>query len=154
VQAVLGEMVERREGHVVAIGGAAARIGAPYEAGYSASKFAVVGFVEGLAAEVRPFGVRCALVHPGPVATEFAERAGGPSPEEQHRRLIAPAKVADAVVHAVEHDRFEQVVPPRALFKGVKRAAAPRYYRWDVDRDFAAESSALETRLDLRDDQR
>lgn len=39
---------------------------------YSASKFALEGWTEGLSIEVRPFGIRCLLVEPGPFRTDFA----------------------------------------------------------------------------------
>lgn len=38
---------------------------------YSASKFAVEGFTEGLATELKPFGIRCLLVEPGAFRTDF-----------------------------------------------------------------------------------
>jgi len=39
---------------------------------YSASKFALEGWTEGLNADVRPFGIRCLIVEPGPFRTDFA----------------------------------------------------------------------------------
>ena len=49
-------MRERGGGHIVNIGSVAGRIGVPFEAAYSASKFALAGFTEALAIEARPFG--------------------------------------------------------------------------------------------------
>jgi len=39
---------------------------------YSASKFALEGWTEGLSIELKPFGIRCMLVEPGPFRTDFA----------------------------------------------------------------------------------
>jgi NAD(P)-dependent dehydrogenase (short-subunit alcohol dehydrogenase family) len=39
---------------------------------YSASKFALEGWAEGLSSDVKPFGIRCLLVEPGPFRTDFA----------------------------------------------------------------------------------
>ena len=39
---------------------------------YSASKFALEGWTEGLNADLKPFGIRCMLVEPGPFRTDFA----------------------------------------------------------------------------------
>jgi len=39
---------------------------------YSASKFALEGWTEGLSADLKPFGIRCLLVEPGPFRTDFA----------------------------------------------------------------------------------
>ncbi len=38
---------------------------------YAATKFAIAGLTEALAAEVAEFGVKATLVYPGPVRTEF-----------------------------------------------------------------------------------
>jgi NAD(P)-dependent dehydrogenase (short-subunit alcohol dehydrogenase family) len=38
---------------------------------YSASKFALEGWVEGLKTELKHFGIRCMLVEPGPFRTDF-----------------------------------------------------------------------------------
>jgi NAD(P)-dependent dehydrogenase (short-subunit alcohol dehydrogenase family) len=39
---------------------------------YSASKFALEGWAEGMSFDVKPFGIRCLLVEPGPFRTDFA----------------------------------------------------------------------------------
>jgi NAD(P)-dependent dehydrogenase (short-subunit alcohol dehydrogenase family) len=38
---------------------------------YSASKFALEGWVEGIKTELQPFSIRCMLVEPGPFRTDF-----------------------------------------------------------------------------------
>lgn len=144
IRAVLPPMVERRHGHIVTVGAMAGRVGAPYQAAFSASKFALVGFTEALAAEVRPFGVHVGVVNPGPLEVDgMGRRPAG------RRQALAPEHVAQAVVRAVAKRRSEQIVPSHLLVKGLARVASPRYWRWDTDRDFAAEWSALETRIDL-----
>lgn len=144
IRAVLPTMVERRHGHIINVAAMAGRVGAPYQAAFSASKFALVGFSEALAAEVRPFGVHVGVVNPGPL-----EADGRGSRPDGRRQPLAPEDVAGAVVKAVAKRRSEQIVPSHLMVKGVTRAASPRYWRWDTDRDFAAEWSALETRIDL-----
>lgn len=78
-RAFLPHMRERRSGHIInlsSIGGLIGRAGSAY---YAASKFAVEGFSESLAAEVRPFGMRVTLVEPAGFRTQFASamRRGG-----------------------------------------------------------------------------
>ena len=46
-------------------------MGLPYQGFYSASKFAIEGFSEALAAEVHTFGIKVCLVEPGDFATGF-----------------------------------------------------------------------------------
>ncbi|NTX25742.1 SDR family oxidoreductase [Burkholderia pyrrocinia] len=68
----LPHLREQRGGHVVNI---ASIVG--YQGGYAgwgsyvASKFALAGLTESLAAEVAEFGIKATVVYPGPVRTEF-----------------------------------------------------------------------------------
>lgn len=72
IKAVLPDMVVRRSGQIVNVGSVAGQIGFPGIAYYSASKFALSGLTESLAAEVGPLGVGVMLAELGPFATNFA----------------------------------------------------------------------------------
>jgi len=69
VQAVLPQMRRQRRGRIVLISSIGGAVGLPFQAYYSASKFALEGFAEALAYEVAPFGVAVTLVQPGNIAT-------------------------------------------------------------------------------------
>jgi len=71
VQAVLPQMREQGSGRIVLISSIGGVIGIPFQAYYSASKFALEGFAEALAYEVAPFGIHVTLVQPGNIATDF-----------------------------------------------------------------------------------
>jgi NAD(P)-dependent dehydrogenase (short-subunit alcohol dehydrogenase family) len=71
VQAVLPSMRERGAGRIVLLSSIGGVIGIPFQAYYSATKFALEGFAESLAYEVAPFGVAVTLVQPGNFATDF-----------------------------------------------------------------------------------
>ena len=71
VQGVLPQMRAQRSGRVVLIGSIGGAIGIPFQAYYSASKFALEGFAESMAYEVAPFGVHVTIVQPGNIATDF-----------------------------------------------------------------------------------
>jgi NAD(P)-dependent dehydrogenase (short-subunit alcohol dehydrogenase family) len=71
VQAVLPHMRKQQRGRIVLISSLGGVIGIPFQAYYSASKFALEGFAEALAYEVAPFGVQVTLVQPGNIATDF-----------------------------------------------------------------------------------
>jgi meso-butanediol dehydrogenase/(S,S)-butanediol dehydrogenase/diacetyl reductase len=62
------------QGTIVNTASLAAKIGAPLLAHYSASKFAVVGFTQGLAREVAASGIRANCVCPGFVKTGMQDR--------------------------------------------------------------------------------
>lgn len=96
---------------------------------YSASKFALVGFTESLAQQLRRRGVRVAAVHPGPVPTP-----GFPHLRLQQklhgRLLIATAEqVAEQVVATAGRRGHPAAVVPR-LYRllPLLRAVAPRLY--------------------------
>jgi NAD(P)-dependent dehydrogenase (short-subunit alcohol dehydrogenase family) len=74
VQAVLPQMRAQRSGRIVLLSSIAGVIAIPFQAYYSASKFALEGFAEALAYEVAAFGVAVTLVQPGNIATEFTAR--------------------------------------------------------------------------------
>jgi NAD(P)-dependent dehydrogenase (short-subunit alcohol dehydrogenase family) len=46
-------------------------MGLPFQAFYSASKFAIEGYSEALSLEVKPFKIKVCLIEPGDFATEF-----------------------------------------------------------------------------------
>ncbi len=70
-RAVLPVMRAQGEGLIVNISSLGGIIALPFQAMYSASKFAVEGLTEALRMEVRPFGIRVTLIEPGDMRTEF-----------------------------------------------------------------------------------
>ena len=66
----------RRQGHgrIVLISSIGGIVSLPFQAFYSASKFAMEGFGEALAYEVEPFNIEVTLVEPGNVRTEFTDK--------------------------------------------------------------------------------
>jgi NAD(P)-dependent dehydrogenase (short-subunit alcohol dehydrogenase family) len=70
-RAVLPGMRAQRSGRIFNISSVAGYIGGTHYPVYAASKFAVEGFSESLAAEVSPFGIFVTLVEPGFFRTDF-----------------------------------------------------------------------------------
>ncbi|MGP8010046.1 MAG: SDR family oxidoreductase [Acidimicrobiales bacterium] len=71
VNAALPQLREQGGGHVVLMSSIGGLLGIPYQAFYSASKFALEGYAESLAYEVAPFNIRVTLVEPGNFRTDF-----------------------------------------------------------------------------------
>ena len=71
VKTFLPIMRKREAGKIIVIGSLAGRIGMPFQAFYSASKFALEGFVESLRHETRKFGIEVCIVEPGDFRTGF-----------------------------------------------------------------------------------
>ncbi|MCR6484935.1 SDR family oxidoreductase [Amycolatopsis sp. OK19-0408] len=74
-QAVLPAMRERGAGRLVFVSSVQGRIALPIITPYSASKWALEAFAEGLAIEAGHFGVGVSIVQPGAVATDGAAGA-------------------------------------------------------------------------------
>jgi NAD(P)-dependent dehydrogenase (short-subunit alcohol dehydrogenase family) len=64
-RAVLPHMISRRSGSIVNLASWAGKTGNANFAGYSASKFAVIGLTQALAREMAPHGVRVNAICPG-----------------------------------------------------------------------------------------
>lgn len=75
-QALLPQFRERRSGNIVNLSSIGGLIGSPGWGFYNATKFAVEGISEALAAEVAPLGIHVTVVEPGPFRTEFLGRKG------------------------------------------------------------------------------
>jgi NAD(P)-dependent dehydrogenase (short-subunit alcohol dehydrogenase family) len=69
IQAVLPQMLERGAGSIVNIASIGGKVAVPHMLPYVAGKFALVGFSEGLHAELRHKGIRVTTVCPGLMRT-------------------------------------------------------------------------------------
>ena len=72
----LPEMVARRHGDVLVVASTASFQSVPYLSTYAATKAFDLLFAEGLAEEMKPYGVRVCALCPGSTESEFAEVAG------------------------------------------------------------------------------
>jgi 3-hydroxybutyrate dehydrogenase len=113
-RAVLGRMVERRGGRIIAIASTAGLKGYPYVSSYCASKHAVIGFVRALALETASSGVTVNAVCPGftdtDIVAESIERIVSKTGRTREaafaelvkhnpqQRLIQPDEVAETVL--------------------------------------------------------
>ncbi|HZB19357.1 MAG TPA: SDR family oxidoreductase [Blastococcus sp.] len=122
-RAVLPVLRAQRSGHVVTISSTAGLIGQEFCTAYAASKFALEGWMESLAPEVAPFGIRTTVVEPGFFRTDLltAESTNYAEPSiddyaERTRQTVAawngmngrqggdPAKLAAALVRVATQD--------------------------------------------------
>jgi NAD(P)-dependent dehydrogenase (short-subunit alcohol dehydrogenase family) len=137
-RAALPVMRAQRSGLVVTISSTAGLEGGEFTSAYAASKFGVEGWMESLAPEVAPFGIRTMLVEPGffrtelltPESTNYAASSIEDYAERTEQTITAwkamngqqggdPAKLADALVHLAD-----QQEPPLRFAAGADAVAA------------------------------
>ncbi|MFD1671575.1 SDR family NAD(P)-dependent oxidoreductase [Agrilactobacillus yilanensis] len=102
-----------RPGHIFLLGSMAGKIATAKSAIYSASKFAVVGYANGLRLELRPFNIQVTTINPGPVDTNFfniADKSGNYL-EKVGQITLDPDKLAQRMINAVGFTVREINVP-------------------------------------------
>jgi NAD(P)-dependent dehydrogenase (short-subunit alcohol dehydrogenase family) len=80
-RAVLPIMRHQRSGQIFTISSVAGMIAVAGSAVYSSSKFAVEGWMEGLADEVKPLGITATIIEPGFFRTDFLDPSSVRYPE-------------------------------------------------------------------------
>ena len=97
--AVLPSMIAQNSGDIINIGSVAALKYSPGFALYSATKFAVKAFSEGLRNEVQGHNIRVTTVHPGMVSTNFFNSfsRGGIKPPTDKGDLLKPEDIAENI---------------------------------------------------------
>lgn len=124
--AVLPQMLERRDGTIVNIASVGGKIAVPHLLPYSASKFALVGFSEGLHVELRSKGIHVLTVCPGLMRTGShlgAQFSGNAEREYEWFSLSAnlpgvstsAAHAARRIVNAVTARHAEIAITPQAM---------------------------------------
>jgi len=101
VRAALARLRESN-GQVIAIGSGASLQGYASLSAYAASKFALRGFMQSLAAEVSQDGVKCSLILPGSIRTGFAGRDPDALPSDPTKKWLVPDDVADAIIYLLK----------------------------------------------------
>ncbi|SHH20775.1 oxidoreductase [Pollutimonas bauzanensis] len=132
-RAVLAGMRARRKGHVINITSVAGFIGYQGSGYYAASKHAIEGWSDALAAECRPLGIAVTCIEPGPFRTDWAGRSLVQTPnriedyaatagarmqsavQNSGKQAGDPARAAQAIIQAYESDD-----PPRHFVLGAR----------------------------------
>jgi len=131
----LERMQPRRSGHIVNIASQAGKAGLPGGATYCATKHAVVGLSEAVRAEGRDYGIEVSCVMPAVVNTELADGL----PDTRGVTKLEPEDVADAIVEAIETNRFDVWVPKSTATIAVMMNLLPRVGREAASRFFKAD---------------
>jgi len=119
-RAFVPEMVARGKGCVINVSSTGGRITFPFFGAYHASKYAVEALSDALRMELAQLGVRVVVVEPGPVHSNFAERAVAALPKLVETRYAAAYARADEL--RASTDRL--AVGPERVARVVRRAIA------------------------------
>jgi short-subunit dehydrogenase len=113
--AVLPGMLEQRSGHIINMASVAGLIASPLITTYSASKYGVRAFTDGLRREVTPFGIKVSGIYPGPAETEFGTHLDRHRTRERLNSIIdlrmTSEYVARRVVDVAKHPCRSLVIP-------------------------------------------
>ena len=130
-RAALPHLRRQRSGTIVNLSSIGGLIGSPGWGFYNATKFAVEGLSDALAAELAPLGIHVMVVEPGPFRTDFLGRSGveaeqripdydataGKTREYFHsqagKQKGDPVRAVEAIIAAVNSPE-----PPRHLLLG------------------------------------
>ena len=157
---------EQKSGHIVNIGSLVGISAFPSFGLYSASKFALEGLSESLAAEVAPHGIKTMVVEPGPFHTGFSGKGifsgenplpeAYPSTEELTNNFSEfdgpnagdPAKAVKVIIEAVESEN-----PPFRLPLGLFAFEAIEAKLENVKQEIATwRERAIQTNFDAAAD--
>jgi NAD(P)-dependent dehydrogenase (short-subunit alcohol dehydrogenase family) len=132
IRKVMPYMRKQRSGHffnIASVGGFTGNF--PGLGSYTGTKFAMHGFSESLAAEVKPFGITVSIVSPGYFRTEFLDVSIG-TPKNEIADYEQVREVQQAHQHNINHNQIgdpdkaaavmiaiaEQPAPPLHVFLG------------------------------------
>ncbi len=119
IQAFMPTMIEHNSGHIINMASMAGLLPVPTVAPYCASKFAVVGLSESMAADLAPYGIKVTVICPGAVDTPLLSRAaqdlsqepGSMVPRLFERLSLSPQKQAEEIIRAVEKGKVIHTNP-------------------------------------------
>ncbi|MFZ0666991.1 MAG: SDR family oxidoreductase [Acidimicrobiales bacterium] len=109
--AILPKMFERGSGCIVNVASGGGRFGIVHESAYCASKFALSGWSEVAAMDLRDTPVEVKLIQPGAIATEIWIPQPGELPGLPGAEFATPQECAAGIADALETDGFEFFVP-------------------------------------------
>jgi NAD(P)-dependent dehydrogenase (short-subunit alcohol dehydrogenase family) len=121
IQAVVPQMRQRRSGCIITVSSVAGRISSPPLAPYMATKWALEGLSEALAAEMKTFNVRVAIIEPGIIDTAMARRIQTGSERPTYRQQGRFAALFEA--------SLKNPVPPSLVAQKILEVAESKIWQ-------------------------
>ena len=120
--------IEDKSGVIVNIASQAGKSATVKSSVYSATKFGVLGYSNALRLELNPYGIHVMTVNPGPIATDFFDKAEptGKYLEQLGAVVLDPVKVAEEVVKGIEKEKREINLPKTMNFASKLNVLFPK----------------------------
>ncbi|MCO4842715.1 MAG: SDR family NAD(P)-dependent oxidoreductase [Yoonia sp.] len=106
VGSVIGQMVDRDQGHIVLTGSLSGFRGLPGAIGYSASKAGIMALAESMQADLRKTGINVQLINPGFIKTRLTEKNDFTMPF-----IMEPEEAAQEFFEHMNGDDFKRSFP-------------------------------------------
>jgi short-subunit dehydrogenase len=129
LEAVMPDMMARRQGEIAVIASVAGYVGLPGGGIYGATKAALNNLCESLYPELERAGVRLRVINPGFVKTPLTDKNDFPMPF-----LISSEEAADAIVRGLKTSRFEIIFPWKMALAIKLLHALPQSLRFALTR--------------------
>ncbi|WP_019508080.1 SDR family oxidoreductase [Pleurocapsa sp. PCC 7319] len=135
----VADMIARQQGHIVNISSLAGWIAPAGMAHYSASKFGLRGFSEGLFNEVKPYNIKVTAVYPFFSRTPILQSARYGTFAENSQSLpdyliTEPAEVMSKTIQAIVRDRLHVYPDRMANTIHLLKQYVPPLFDWIGDR--------------------
>lgn len=155
----VAHMRSRNKGTIVFLGSVAGVLPIPFQAYYSAGKAALASLSLALAAEVKPYGIKCLLIQPGDTSTGFTDSrqmahgaVGNSAYGARYRRSVSrmaadekggmsARKVAALILRQIEKRRPPYIYTPGLNYKifiFLQRILPLRLVRMVISRIYAS----------------
>jgi short-subunit dehydrogenase len=123
-RAFLPQLRENGRGRIVNVGSIGGRVTFPLMGAYNATKYAVESLSDALRNELAPFGIDVSLVEPGPIKTEFNERAMDTIDRDKIARSRYAPVITQAEAFKAQFDK--QGAGPEVTTKAIVHASLAR----------------------------
>lgn len=112
-KAVLPYMLKQKNGHIINVASVAGKIASAKAAGYSATKFAMIGFANSLRYELIDTGVYVSTLNPGPIDTPFFNIADpqGDYVKNVKWLMLTPKQVVDELIYLIRTKKPDRTIP-------------------------------------------
>jgi len=122
VNAILPGMRDHGGGHLIFVSSLAGKMGAPGQGHYCSTKHALEGYVDGLYAELKGFGIKTTLLQPSSIKTEMIEK----SPQPDWPLIAAYDGIREGIRRTIETKTRDEGCDPQEIADHVLKAARAR----------------------------